>query len=138
MNQNASVEVLLVEDNPLDAEMTMRALSQAESPPSVRWVKDGEEALEFLRSQPRPKLVLLDLKMPKVDGLEVLRELRSADRLDMVPVVVLTSSTQDRDIGECYRLGANGFVVKPIDLRELERVVHRIGLFWLTVNRLPR
>jgi two-component system response regulator len=131
------VDVLLVEDNELDAEMTMRTLSRFDTPPVVKWARDGEEALEFLKSNPRPRLVLLDLKMPKVGGIEVLRELRATDRADTVPVVVLTSSTQDHDIGECYRLGANGFVVKPVNLGELERVVHRIGLFWLTVNTPP-
>lgn len=135
MTDHDIVDVLLVEDNAHDAEITMRALSKLSH--RVHWVRDGEEAIEYLRVSALPRLVLLDLKMPKMSGIDVLRELRSTDRTVSIPVVMLTSSGQERDIAECYRYGANGFAVKPIDLQELEGVVQRIGLYWLLVNRPP-
>jgi CheY-like chemotaxis protein len=138
MNGEDAADILLVEDSPLDAEMTLRALRGRGFGDRTVWVRDGEEALAFLDSHAPPKLVLLELKMPKVDGFDVLRAFRSSGIGRTVPVVVLTSSTQEEDVSECYRLGANGFVAKPIDLQELENAVHRIGEFWLLANRVPR
>ena len=142
--ENDSVEILLVEDNPQDAEMTMRALKKSNFFNQLLWVKDGVEALEFVRCtgpyrdrNPArlPRLVLLDIKMPRLDGLDVLRELKSDERTRSIPVVVMTSSNQDRDLEESYRLGANGFVTKPVQYASFCEAVERIGLFWLSVNR---
>jgi two-component system response regulator len=134
---NDSVDVLLVEDNALDADMTMRALERYDGSTRVIWAHDGEEAMDLLRGSAPPKLVLLDLKMPKMNGFDLLRELRSNERGFAVPVIVLTSSTEERDIVECYRLGANGFAVKPMDMLDLDEVVENIARYWLSVNHTP-
>jgi CheY-like chemotaxis protein len=131
------VDVLLVEDNALDADMTMRALGRHDGSTRVVWAHDGEEAMDFLRRSVPPKLILLDLKMPKMNGFDLLRELRSNERGFAVPVVVLSSSTEERDIVECYRLGANGFAVKPMDMLDLDEVVEHIARYWLAVNHTP-
>jgi two-component system, response regulator len=138
MSQAEVADVLLVEDSEFDAEIAIRALVQGNAPHRIAWVRDGEEALAFLRCSSPPRLILLDIKMPRMDGLDFLRELQTCDTAHVVPVVVLTSSPQERDVVECYRLGASGFAVKPIDLEELESMVQRIGLYWLLVNRLPK
>jgi CheY-like chemotaxis protein len=134
---NDPVDVLLVEDNALDADMTMRALARYDDSRRIIWVHDGEEAIDFLRGSAPPKLILLDLKMPKMNGFDLLRELRSSANGFVVPVVVLTSSTEERDIVECYRLGANGFAVKPMDMLDLDDVVEHIARYWLAVNHAP-
>ncbi|HYD79710.1 MAG TPA: response regulator [Paucimonas sp.] len=139
------VEILLAEDAPTDAEMTMRVLKKRGLANHVVWVKDGSEALEFLfrtgsfseRGEARPKLVLLDVKMPKVDGLDVLRRMMEDELLRLIPVVMFTSSAEERDILDCYRLGANSYVVKPMDLDEFDRVVSELGLYWMLLNRTP-
>jgi CheY-like chemotaxis protein len=141
----AQVEILLVEDNAEDAEMTMRALRKRNLANHVHWVKDGEEALEYLFGTGRyaardpvrpPRLVLLDIKMPKVDGIEVLRRIKDSD-LKAVPVVVMTSSNEERDVVESYRLGVNSYIVKPVAFEAFVETVSKIGLYWLLTNRVP-
>jgi CheY-like chemotaxis protein len=139
------VEILLVEDTPEDAEMTLRALRQKNLGNQVHWVKDGEEALEYLFGEGRyagrapnypPKLVLLDIKMPKVDGIEVLRRVK-ASALKSIPVVVMTSSNEERDVLESYRLGVNSYIVKPVQFDAFLDTVAKIGLYWVVTNRAP-
>ena len=141
------VEILLVEDNLQDAELTLRALSKNNLANSVFHVKDGAEALEFLfatgayssrRVENLPRVVLLDLKLPKVDGLEVLKKIKSDERTRMVPVVVLTSSKQDRDMVESYKLGVNSYIVKPVEFESFLAAVKQLGFYWLLVNKIPR
>jgi CheY-like chemotaxis protein len=139
------VEILLVEDNPEDAEMTMRALRKRNLANHVHWVKDGEEALDYLfctgpyagRDPAQPKLVLLDIKMPKIDGIEVLRRIK-ASQLKTVPVVVMTSSNEERDVVESYRLGVNSYIVKPVAFDAFLETVSGIGMYWLLTNRVPQ
>jgi two-component system, response regulator len=139
------VEILLVEDNPEDAEMTMRALRKRNLANHLHWVKDGEEALEYLFCTGRyagreirhpPRLVLLDIKMPKVDGIEVLRRVKSSE-LKQVPVVVMTSSNEERDVLESYRMGVNSYIVKPVQFEDFMDTVAKIGLYWVLSNRVP-
>jgi two-component system response regulator len=134
---NDDVEVLLAEDNPLDAELTLRAFKKSNLANKIVWVKDGVEVLEFLATHRLPKVLLLDLKMPRMDGLEVLQELKKDERLQSLPVVMMTSSNLERDVVESYRYGVNGFVVKPVDFAKFADVVAQIGLYWLVVNRVP-
>jgi two-component system response regulator len=145
MNELEQVEILLVEDNPEDAEMTMRALRKRNLANHVHWVKDGAEALEFLfcsgayadRQPGRPpKLVLLDIKMPKVDGIEVLRRVKGSE-LRTIPVVVMTSSNEERDVLESYRLGVNSYIVKPVQFEAFIDTVSSIGFYWVLTNRAP-
>jgi two-component system, response regulator len=145
MTDLQQAEILLVEDNPEDAEMTLRALRKRNLANHLHWVKDGEEALEYLfctgryaerdGTQP-PRLVLLDIKMPKVDGIEVLRRIK-ASALKQVPVVVMTSSNEERDVLESYRLGVNSYIVKPVQFEDFMETVSKIGLYWLLTNRVP-
>jgi two-component system response regulator len=146
MENLEKMEILLVEDSARDAEMTLRALRKNNFGNRVHWVKDGEEALEFLfctgayadrNPDMLPKLILLDLKMPKVDGIEVLRQIKGNDRTRALPVVMMTSSNEERDVVESYRLGVNSYVVKPIDFSAFVEVVARIGLYWVLANRVP-
>jgi len=139
------VEILLVEDNAEDAEMTMRALRKRNLANQLHWVKDGEEALDYLfcggqyagRSPGHPpKLVLLDIKMPKVDGIEVLRRVKGSE-LRTIPVVVMTSSNEERDVMESYRLGVNSYIVKPVQFEAFIETVSKIGLYWVLTNRVP-
>ena len=137
------VDILLAEDSPSDAEMTIRALRKRGLANNLIWVKDGREALDFLqqtgefsnRSSEIPKLILLDIKMPRVDGTEVLRYIMSDEKLCTVPVVMLTSSAEDRDIIESYKLGANSYIVKPVDPEDFDRAVSEVGLYWMLVNK---
>jgi two-component system response regulator len=140
------VEILLAEDNERDAEMTLRALRKNNLGNRVHRVADGAEALEFMfctgayagrDPNALPKLILLDLKMPKVDGIEVLRRLKSEERTRTLPVVMMTSSNEERDVVESYRLGVNSYIVKPIDFSAFVDVVARIGLYWVVANRVP-
>jgi len=140
------VDILLVEDNPTDAELCIRALKKHKFANHLIWLKDGQEALDFLFAagaykeraiKNSPRVVLLDLRLPKVDGLEVLRKVKADDRLKMIPIVVLTSSKEDKDVAECYKLGANSFIAKPVAFEEFSDVVERLGLYWLLVNRPP-
>jgi len=146
MNTFDEVDILLVEDNPDDAEVVLRSLKNSRIANGVEWVKDGAAALDFLfrrgeyqnrNSAHRLKLVLLDLKLPKVDGLEVLKSIRSEERTRNIPVVVLTSSTQDEDMVRSYRLGVNSYVAKPVMFERFSEVVTQLGLYWMLVNRTP-
>jgi two-component system response regulator len=136
-------KILLVEDNPDDAELTMRALRKAEIDRAVLHVDDGVKALDYIfrtgpfagRTDPDPCFILLDLKLPRIDGIEVLRRLKSDANARMVPVIVLTSSREERDISESYRLGVNSYIVKPIDYPSLMRVVGQLGDYWLNINQ---
>ncbi|HEX2649864.1 MAG TPA: response regulator [Burkholderiales bacterium] len=146
MSSYEEVEILLVEDNPKDAEMTQRALRKHNLGNKVHWVKDGAEALDYVfcrgeyagRSMGRPpRLILLDIKMPKIDGIEVLRQIKADERLRPVPVVVMTSSNEERDVVDSYRLGVNSYIVKPIEFPAFLEVVAKIGLYWVVTNRVP-
>jgi CheY-like chemotaxis protein len=141
------VEVLLVEDNPEDAELTRRALQKHNLANRLVWVKNGALALDFLfargayaaRSMDHsPRLVLLDLSLPKVSGLEVLQQVKADPRTRKIPVVVLSSSTQDKDILNTYDLGVNSYVSKPVQFEEFARVVAQLGLYWLIINKAPQ
>jgi two-component system response regulator len=140
------VEVLLVEDNIHDAEMTIRSLRKVNLANNLVHVKDGEEALEFVFAQGKfagrdmvntPKVILLDIKMPKVDGIEVLRQLKSHEGTRCVPVVVMTSSKEEQDIINSYELGVNSYVVKPVDFEGFAKAVSQLGLYWLLTNQPP-
>jgi len=141
------VEILLVEDSPHDAELTIRTLRKANLANRLHHVKDGAEALDFMFASgtytgrtvgANPKLVLLDLKLPKVDGFEVLRKVRADDRTKTTPVVILTSSKEERDIMEGYRLGVNSYVQKPVEFDGFAKAVSELGLYWMLLNQPPR
>ncbi len=147
MAQPERVDILLVEDSPHERELTLRALKKGERAVNVFEVKDGEEALDFIFSrgdyahrahEAAPRLVLLDLRMPKVNGLEVLKQIKANDETKAIPVVILTSSQEDRDITDSYKFGVNSYTVKPMDFDEFVRCVSKVGDYWLTCNRLPR
>ena len=138
------VQILLVEDNSSDAEMTIRALKQNNLDNMLLHVKDGAAALDYMfgegkyagrRVEDTPKVILLDLKMPKVNGIEVLKKIRSDERTRRVPVVVLTSSKEDPDIEICYDLGANSYVVKPVEFDKFQQAVSELGIYWMIVNQ---
>lgn len=140
------IEILLVEDNPNDAEMTMRALRKSSMANRIIHLKDGAEALDFIYGkgmfegrdvQAIPKVILLDLKMPKVDGIEVLRSLKSNDITKSIPVVVLTSSKEDPDIRTCYDLGVNSYIVKPVGFENFLKAISELGFYWLVLNQNP-
>jgi CheY-like chemotaxis protein len=139
------VEILLVEDNPLEAELTIKALKSAGLANKLHWVKDGQEALDFLfrngdyagRDDSVPRFVLLDVNMPKLGGIEVLKAVRAHARTRRVPVVMLTSSSEERDMAESYQLGVNSYMVKPIDFKAFADIVRRAGYYWLAVNVQP-
>ncbi|HUI05904.1 MAG TPA: response regulator [Verrucomicrobiae bacterium] len=131
--------ILLVEDNPDDQSLTLRALKKNNISNEVIVVADGTEALDYLRSDGRelPALVLLDLKLPKVDGLEVLRRVRADPRTRLLPVVVLTTSKEEQDLLRSYGLGANSYVLKPVDFEQFSEAVRQLGLYWLVLNEPP-
>ena len=140
------VEILLVEDNPHDAEMAIRALKKNKLANNVFHVTDGEEALEFIfargaysgrKIENRPKVILLDLKLPKVDGLEVLKAVKSDERTKIIPVIALTSSSEEKDIIESYRLGVNSYIVKPVDFDKFVEAIKGLGYYWLLLNQSP-
>jgi len=137
MNEEPA-SILLVEDNPQDAEIMLHVLRENGFGNDVEVVRDGVAAIDFARNHPAPRLMLLDLKMPKVDGIEVLGALKADERTRSVPIVVLTSSSQESDVREAYRSGANGYVVKPVDIDAFGKIVGAIGAYWLDVNRVPR
>jgi CheY-like chemotaxis protein len=140
------VEILLVEDNPTDAELAIRALKEKNLTNKLVWVKDGAEALDFLFATGAysgrqvangPKVIMLDLRLPKVDGMEVLRRVKEDERTKTIPVVVLTSSKEDRDVAESYQLGVNSYISKPVEFNEFAKTVAELGLYWLLVNHPP-
>ncbi len=127
--------ILLVEDNPDDEMLTMRALRRSKITNPIQVARDGEQALEaILTAEPLPSVVLLDLKLPKIDGLEVLQRIRAHERTKLLPVVVLTSSSEERDIIESYSLGANSYVRKPVDFDQFSQAVAQLGLYWVLIN----
>lgn len=143
---NNGVEILIADDSSSDVELTVHALRKAKLANRIHIVEDGEQALEFLFCRGRhsgrsfavpPRVVLLDLKMPKVDGIEVLRAVRADARTKAIPVVVLTSSNEQRDLIESYNLGVNAYIQKPVEFENFRRVIESIGLFWLVVNEPP-
>lgn len=138
------IDILMVEDNPQDAELTIRALKKSNLGNNIYTVEDGAEALDFLfckgkyasrRPQNKPKVVFLDLKLPKVSGLEVLSKIKSDPNLKKIPVVIITSSKEDPDIQEAYSLGANSYVVKPVDFDKFINAIQNLGYYWLLVNQ---
>jgi two-component system response regulator len=141
-----AVEILLVEDSPQDVELTMHTLIEHGLCNTVQVARDGEEALDYIfcrgeyaqRSiEAPPRLILLDLKLPKVDGLEILREVKGDPRTKAIPVVILTASREERDLVESYHLGANGYIQKPVEFKEFQEIVKILGLYWLLVNVPP-
>lgn len=147
MSENTEeVEILLVEDSPTDAELTIRALRAKRLANKLHWVKDGAEALDFIFAQGEysgrrigstPRVILLDLRLPKVDGMEVLRRIKADERTRSIPVVVLTSSKEDRDVAESYRLGVNSYISKPVEFDAFANTVAELGFYWLLTNRPP-
>jgi two-component system response regulator len=140
------VEVLLVEDNMHDAEMTIRSLKKVNLANNLIHVKDGEEALDFIFAKGKfagrdtvsgPKVILLDIKMPKVDGIEVLRQLKSNEATRLIPVVIMTSSKEEQDIISSYEFGVNSYVVKPVDFEGFAKAVSQLGMYWLLTNQPP-
>lgn len=140
------VEILLVEDRAEDAELAMMALEDSNMVNNVKWVKDGQEALDFLFAKENysereglamPRLILLDLKMPKVDGIEVLQQIRTNELTKLIPVVVLTTSKEDRDKVEAYKLGVNSYILKPVGFNNFLKSVKDIGFYWLLLNEPP-
>jgi two-component system response regulator len=140
------IEILLVEDNPNDEELTLYALKKNNITNQIQVVRDGAEALEYLfctgayahrQINEPPKVVLLDLKLPKVDGLEVLEQVKSDTRTRAIPVVVLTSSQEERDIVESYQLGVNSYIVKPVDFEQFIEAVRQLGMYWMLLNISP-
>jgi two-component system response regulator len=141
-----STDILLIEDNPLEVELTLRPLQELDPGSRIDVARDGEEALDFLFGRgafrqrsgaPVPRLVLLDLNLPRLDGLEVLRAIRANSRTSMVPVVVLTASDDPRELAQCYQLGANSCVQKPVKYQELCAALQAVGRYWLALNQAP-
>ena len=146
MTQDDIVEIILVEDNPDDAALTIRALKKQNLANRLVHLKDGAEALDFIfatgtyegrNTNHFPKVILLDLKMPKVNGIEVLQKLKSEPSTRTIPVVILTSSAEDPDIKQCYDLGANSYIVKPVEFEEFTRKISDLGMYWAVLNKAP-
>lgn len=146
MTTSHQADILLVEDNPDDVELTLRSLKKNNVTNRVAVVQDGAEALEYLFATGRyadrsisnlPKVVLLDLKMPLVGGIEVLRQCKADERTNQIPIVVLTSSREEPDIQTCYSLGVNSYIVKPVDFQQFTEAVRQVGLYWLLLNESP-
>lgn len=137
-----AIELLLVEDNPADMELTLHGLEKHNLANHIKLVRDGAQALEFLfvtgAGESRPKVILLDLKLPKVNGLEVPGKIKADPRTKTIPVVVPTSSREDQDLFVCYELGVNSYIVKPVDFAQFTEVVRQLGLYWLLFNERPR
>jgi two-component system, response regulator len=146
MGNSGAVEVLLVEDNSSDAELTLHALQKGKLAAQIQLVRDGEEALDFLfcrgtfadrRFDRAPRLVLLDLKLPKVDGLQVLKDVKADPRTKAIPIIILTSSKEERDLVASYQLGVNSYIQKPVSFSDFQEVVRQLGMYWLLVNNTP-
>ena len=147
MSEITPVEILLVEDNPQDLELAQRALRKANLANRIHFARDGAEALEFIfcegahaarKIEDAPKLILLDLKLPKVDGLDVLRRIKGDPRTKIIPVVVLTSSKEQSDVVASYKLGVNSYIVKPVNFERFAEAVQQLGVYWLLVNHPPK
>ena len=147
MNETNEVEILLVEDNQDDLDMTLRALRKANLTNKIQTVCDGAEALEFIFCQGAfagrtfenpPKVILLDLKLPKIDGMEVLKRIKGDPRTKMIPVVVLTSSKEQKDVVESYNLGVNSYMVKPVNFEGFAAAIQELGMYWLLLNQPPK
>ena len=147
MNQPKQTEILLVEDSQDDLDMTLRALHKANIANHIQIARDGAEALEFIfcegahagrRIENIPKLILLDLKLPKIDGMEVLKRIKGDPRTKMIPVVILTSSKEQKDVIESYGLGGNSYIVKPVDFESFAATVKNLGMYWLLLNQPPK
>jgi CheY-like chemotaxis protein len=144
MEEVEQIDILLVEDNPIDAELTMRGLKNEKLANRITWVKDGQQALDYVfrqgiyteRDDFGPRLILLDLKMPKIDGIDVLRAIRSDERTRRIPIVVMTSSREESDVAKSYDLGANSYIVKPLGFDALAEVARQAGFYWLAVNQV--
>ena len=141
------IDILLVEDNPRDADLTIRALRKNHLANNVFHLEDGVQALDYLKcrgeyankdNNDNPKVIFLDLKLPKLSGLEVLKQIRSNDNLKNLPVVILTSSNEDPDIKAAYEIGANSYVVKPVDFKAFQDSLSHLGFYWLLINEVPR
>jgi len=138
MNEQQELDILLVEDNPNDAELTQRALRKTDIGARLLIARDGAEAIERVLTEGlRPRVIFLDLKLPKIDGMEVLRRIRADERTKEIPVVVLTSSQEERDITESYKLGVNSYVVKPVEFDKFYKTVSDLGTYWLVLNKTP-
>ncbi len=146
MTSSAIVDILLVEDNPRDVELILRALKRHNLANRVTVISDGEQALDFIfgrgefasrANEPQPRAIFLDLKLPKVGGIEVLQAIRSDERTRMLPVVVMTSSQEERDVVSAYKLGVNSYVVKPMDFDQFAKVVAELGYYWVAINKTP-
>ena len=142
-----AAEIILVEDNPSDADLIKRALNKNNVANKILHLKDGQEVIDYLFGEGQwkgrttantPKVILLDLKMPKVSGIEVLKKIKSNEETRSIPVVILTSSKEDPDIKECYKLGVNSYVVKPVGFEEFSTTVAQLGLYWLLINQQPK
>lgn len=139
------IDILMVEDSPEDEELALHALRQRKLANHIVVVHDGEEALDFIfrtgpfanRTNSQPKMILLDLKLPKIDGLEVLRRIKEDETARLIPVVVMTSSREDRDLTVAYRLGVNSYIVKPVDFEQFTQCVQQLGFYWLLLNQPP-
>jgi two-component system, response regulator len=144
MEEFEDIDILLVEDNPLDAELTMRGLKSQKVANRITWLKDGAEALDYVfrrnayagRADKGPRLILLDLKMPRVGGIDVTKALKSDERTKRIPIVIMTSSKEESDIAASYELGANSYIVKPLDFASLAEVARQAGYYWLVINRV--
>jgi two-component system response regulator len=147
MSETVSVEILLVEDNPQDLQLTQRALHKANLAKHIHIARDGAEALEFLfcegahatrKIEDAPTVILLDLKLPKMDGLELLKRIKNDPRTRTIPVVALTSSKEQNDVVESYRLGVNSYIVKPVNFERFAEAVQQLGMYWLLLNQSPK
>lgn len=147
MKISDDVQILLVEDSADDAELAMRSIKGANLVNEIIWLKDGEEVIAYLRGEGahverdtsiKPKLILLDLKLPKVSGIEVLEIIKNENELKNIPVVVMTSSKQSKDLKRCYELGVNSYVVKPISFSQFTEVIKEVSLYWVLINQIPK
>ena len=145
MSGYEQVEILYAEDNPADAELTLHTLKERKIANNIVWVQDGAEALDYIhrrgkfaaRSEGMPRVILLDLKMPKVDGIDVLKAIKSGPDTQAIPVIIMTSSQEESDLVKSYKLGVNSYIVKPVDFDKFAQVVEDVGLYWLVSNKAP-
>jgi two-component system response regulator len=144
--ENKIVEILLIEDNPYEAELAIRSLRKYNFANNLHHIDDGAEALDYIfergkyestSARVKPKLILLDIKLPKVDGIEILRQLKANEKTKTIPVVILTSSKENQDIKACYDLGANSYIVKPVDFDSFSKAVAELGMYWMLLNNPP-